>query len=254
YIATGHYAKIQKEGPDYFLMKSRDKTKDQSYFLYSIEKEKLPGILFPLADHTKAEVRKIAKESGLPVAEKAESQEVCFVPDDDYRKFIRENAPARSSVPGNIVDFEGNIIGKHEGIEFFTVGQRKGLRISSAAPLYVIKIDACKNEITAGERRYLKSRSLIAGCINILAGGLPSRATAKIRYNHRKAPCELKILKDIDTGSIDRKKTGPGSSNDFKIEVIFDEPQESVTPGQSVVFYDSDTVLGGGIIESSRSS
>ena len=151
---------------------------------------------------------------------------------------------------GNITDTDGKIIGQHEGIEFYTIGQRKGMGISFTAPLYVTKIDTQKNEITAGTRQYLKSRKLFCGHINLLVDRLPSRAKAKIRYNHKEAFCSINLIKSKNKKS--RSINNRGNNNIFenRLEVIFDQPQEAITPGQSVVFYENDTVLGGGIIES----
>ncbi|MCE5329236.1 tRNA 2-thiouridine(34) synthase MnmA, partial [bacterium] len=213
----------------YFLKKSVDKTKDQTYFLYPIKKESLPGIIFPLADYNKFQVREIAKEIDLPVARKKESQEVCFVDKKHYREFFKQNANAEDIRPGNILDINGKIIGKHEGVAFFTIGQRKGFGISAPNPLYVIRIDRQKSEITVGERRYLKNKKLIADELNLFCEELPERAKAKIRYNHKEADCTL-------------LKTEKG------LIVAFDVEQEAITPGQSVVFYDGEIVLGGGVI------
>jgi len=236
YLATGHYAQILQKNDNYYLKKPIDKRKDQTYFLYKIKKEVLPLIIFPLANLKKEEVREIAKGIGLSVAEKKESQEVCFVADNNYKDFLLKNAEKSLIEPGNILDINGKVIGKHNGIAFYTIGQRKGFGISAPTPLYVIKINKDTNEIVIGERKYLKSRELIAEDINLLYKDeeLPDKAMAKIRYNHKEAPCKIiKINNDL-------------------IKVIFNEEQEAITPGQSVVFYDindSDIVLGGGIIK-----
>ena len=229
YLATGHYAAIENINGSYFLRKSADKIKDQTYFLYPIKKESLPGIIFPLANYDKVQVREIAKKIDLPVAQKKESQEVCFVDKKQYREFFKKNANLKDIRPGNILDINGKIIGKHEGIAFFTLGQRKGFGISAANPLYVIKIDPQHSEITVGERKYLKSKKLIAGELNLFCEKLPERAKAKIRYNHKEADCTI-----LKTGS--------------EFVITFDTEQEAITPGQSVVLYDNEIVLGGGVI------
>jgi len=236
YLATGHYAQILQKNDSYYLKKPVDKRKDQTYFLYKIKKENLPLIIFPLANLNKEDVREIAKSIGLSVAEKKESQEVCFVADNNYKDFLLKNAEKSLIEPGNILDINGKVIGKHNGIAFYTIGQRKGFGISAPTPLYVIKINKNTNEIVIGERKYLKSRELIAEDINLLYKDeeLPDKAMAKIRYNHKEAPCKIiKINNDL-------------------IKVIFEEEQEAITRGQSVVFYDvndGDIVLGGGIIK-----
>jgi tRNA-specific 2-thiouridylase len=236
YLATGHYAQILQKNDSYYLKKPIDKRKDQTYFLYKIKKENLPLIIFPLANLNKEDVREIAKSIGLSVAEKKESQEVCFVADNNYKDFLLKNAEKSLIEPGNILDINGKVIGKHNGIAFYTIGQRKGFGISAPTPLYVIKINKNTNEIVIGERKYLKSRELIAEDINLLYKGeeLPDKAMAKIRYNHKEAPCKIiKINNDL-------------------IKVIFEEEQEAITRGQSVVFYDvndGDIVLGGGTIK-----
>lgn len=225
-IATGHYAAIENINGSYFLKKPVDRAKDQTYFLYSIKRENLSKIIFPLAKYGKEEVREIARKINLPVAEKEESQEVCFVDRKKYMEFLKRNADINEIRPGNILDINGKIIGKHEGIAFYTIGQRKGLGISAPSPLYVVKIDPKKAEITVGQRKYLKNKCLIARNINLLCEKLPERVKAKIRYNHKEADCII-------------TKTKEG------LLITFDIEQEAITPGQSVVFYDNDLVLGG---------
>jgi len=230
YLATGHYAAIEIINGSYFLKKSSDKNKDQTYFLYPIKKESLRQIIFPLADYNKIQVREIAKKIDLPVAHKKESQEVCFVDKKEYREFFKKNADIKDIKPGNILDTGGKIIGKHQGIAFFTVGQRKGFGISGPNPLYVIKIDPQKSEIIVGERKYLKNKKMIVDELNLFCEKLPERAKTKIRYNHKEADSTL-------------SKIGSG------LMVIFDTEQEAITPGQSAVFYDNEIVLGGGVIK-----
>ncbi|MHB1346419.1 MAG: tRNA 2-thiouridine(34) synthase MnmA [Candidatus Humimicrobiaceae bacterium] len=235
YLATGHYAGIEFTGGNYFLKKPLDKKKDQTYFLYQIKKENLPNILFPLADHAKEQVRQIAKQIGLSVAAKKDSQEVCFVPNNNYKEFLEKSTQKSFIKPGKITDINGKIIGDHNGIAFYTIGQRKGFGISAPTPLYVIKINKNTNEITVGERKHLKSKELIVHNMNLFCDELPDRLNAKIRYNHKEAACSITRL-------------------DEGYRVVFDEGQEAVTPGQSVVFYDEDIILGGGIIKEVISS
>jgi len=232
YFATGHYAAIKKSGGVYGLYKAVDIKKDQSYFLYAIKKENLAKILFPLANLTKQEVKKIAAGQLLPVTLKKESQEICFIKDNDYKSFIAEHTGLLNYpvVPGNIKDTEGNIIGKHEGILGFTIGQRKGIKISAKNPLYVLEIDAESNSIVVGPRQHLSKNRLTADRLNFFVGSIPERTKAKIRYNSRETECSINIKKG-------------------KADVIFDVPRDAITPGQSVVFYSDDMVLGGGIIE-----
>lgn len=230
FLATGHYGEISDINGKYLLKKPLDKRKDQTYFLYQINRENLSKILFPLANFRKENVREIAKKIGLPVADKQESQEVCFVVNNNYKDYLEKNVENNSIKPGNILDLGGRIIGRHGGIAFYTIGQRKGLKISAPTPLYVIKINKNTNEIVVGERKYLGSKILIAEEINLLSDELPEHAKAKIRYNHKEAPCKIIKLNEC-------------------VKVIFDEEQEAITPGQSVVFYDNDIVLGGGVIK-----
>ncbi|MCM8831387.1 MAG: tRNA 2-thiouridine(34) synthase MnmA [Candidatus Omnitrophica bacterium] len=227
FLATGHYATIEKDNGKFFLKKAIDKLKDQSYFLYPIEKEKLKIILFPLAKLTKEEVRQIAYKLNLPVANKPQSQDICFI-QGDYRDFLAKKISKISY--GDIVDKKGNILGQHKGLFFYTIGQRERLGISFSQPLYVIAIDAKLNKIIVGKKDELFACGLIAKDINILVDKLPKKAFAKIRYQHKEAPCFL-------------------YPQENKIKVIFKEKQEAITPGQSVVFYNDKIVLGGGIIE-----
>lgn len=228
FLATGHYAKIEKKGRNIFLKKAKDKTKDQAYFLYPIKRSRLKSIMFPLADLTKNRVRQIADDAKLPVREKPESQDICFIPEKNYHMFLAENVENRA--PGKIMDMKGNVLGRHRGVSFYTIGQRKGLGISSRGPLYVVSQNAERNEIVVGEKRHLKAKCFTASNINILVDKLPKTAFAKIRYLHKEAKCSISI-------------------KNKKLEITFKRKQEAVTPGQSVVFYDGDTILGGGIIE-----
>ena len=228
FLATGHYAAIEQNGAGYCLKRPRDKKKDQTYFLYPIPYDDLGTILFPLASLTKDEVRDMAKKYTLPVAEKQESQDICFVTQKNYQAFLSGRVKGLS--PGLIVDIQGKILGEHRGIIFYTIGQRGGLGISHKTPLYVVSINPDKNEIVVGEKKDLKAKGLIAGDLNMLAEAWPREVYAKIRYRKKEAPCGLTPENDI-------------------IRVTFAEEQESITPGQAVVFYENDRVRGGGVIE-----
>jgi len=229
HLATGHYARIVPgPGGGLKLLRASDKLKDQSYFLYGIKKEDLGYIHFPLGEMTKEQVRQMAGEAGLPVAKRSESQDICFVPDGDYRKVFLQrgiNLPE-----GDIVDQNGRVIGRHRGIANYTIGQRGGLGISSPRPLYVLSLDARSNTIIVGGKEDLFARGLIASGLNLLADAWPDVAEAKIRYRKKPAHCKLSFDGKILT-------------------VVFNEPLEAITPGQSVVFYEGDQVLGGGVIE-----
>ncbi|HUN54344.1 MAG TPA: tRNA 2-thiouridine(34) synthase MnmA [Smithella sp.] len=228
FLATGHYAAIEKNENGYCLKKPKDRKKDQTYFLYVIPREKMKNILFPLAPLTKDEVRGIAKKASLPVAEKQESQDICFVTQNKYQEFI--SGRVQQLKQGPIVDMQGNVLGQHRGIIFYTIGQRGGLGISHATPLYVVSIDPGKNRIVVGDKKDLKAKGLVARDINMLVQSWPSPVYAKIRYRKKEAACKVTFTQD-------------------GVKVLFAEEQEAITPGQSVVFYDHDCVLGGGIIE-----
>lgn len=226
YIATGHYAR-QRGGK---LMRSSSLDKDQSYFLYGISKDVISHVIFPLEKYqSKVEIRAIAEDNDLLVARKKDSQEICFVPDDDYAGFLKKNVKELPK-SGDFVDEEGNVLGKHKGIYNYTIGQRKGLGVSYKVPLYVIKIDPVTNKITLGEENKLYKRELVCANINLLVDKLPPKVEAKIRFRAKPAKAKIEFI------------------NDDKIKVIFDEPQRAITKGQSVVFYEGDVVLGGGVI------
>jgi tRNA-specific 2-thiouridylase len=233
-LATGHYACIIKDSEDYFLKKPKDLKKDQTYFLYAIRKQDLDKIIFPLCPFTKEEVKNIAKKIDLSVADKEESQDICFITSENYKEFLKERLrdrlKDRTIEPGLIIDLKNNIIGRHKGLPFYTIGQRKGLGISYSEPLYVVTIDIDKNQIVVGTKEDLKATTLIAGDLNFFTENLPQELKAKIRYNHDEARCSLTLDKD-------------------KCIVRFEEPQEAVTPGQAIVFYSEDKIVGGGIIE-----
>lgn len=227
-LATGHYATVEEREGRYRLTRPRDKRKDQTYFLYHIEADVLPRVLFPLGTYTKEEVRAIAARSGLPVAAKAESQDVCFVTQRTYHEFLRSRMDEVKT--GRIVNQEARCLGTHQGIAFYTVGQRGGLGISHPVPLYVLRIDVEKNEIVVGEKKDLLGRILIAGDLNLFRSDWPEEVQAKIRYRKKESPCRVSFV-------------------DGRARVVFAEDQEAMTPGQSVVFYEGDEVLGGGVIE-----
>jgi tRNA-uridine 2-sulfurtransferase len=227
-IATGHYAAIDAENGVCRLKIPKDRRKDQTYFLHAIPREALGKVLFPLAEYTKDEVRGIAGRAGLPVFDKPESQDICFIPAEGHGAFLESRGVPIQ--PGEIVDRQGNPVGRHRGIACYTIGQRGGLGISSPKPLYVLAIDAAQNRLVVGPKGDLKSEGLIADQVNCLADAFPEEAWAKIRYAHRAERCRV-------------------SYRDGRLAVRFAEPQEAVAPGQSVVLYDGSTVLGGGIIQ-----
>ncbi len=233
YIATGHYARIVKlENGRYTLMRSATIAKDQTYALYNLTQEQLSHTLMPVGEYSKEEVRKIAEKINLQVANKPDSQDICFVPDGDYAGFIEESTGEKIQL-GNFVDMEGNILGQHKGIIHYTVGQRKGLGLALGKPVFVIEIRPETNEVVIGDREDSLSYTVRANQVNFMSvenieGEI--RVFAKIRYNHKGAWCTV-------------KKTGAD-----EILCTFDEPQRAITPGQAVVLYDGDYVLGGGTI------
>jgi len=238
FVATGHYARIEKDEARgrYLLRKGVDRRKDQSYVLYPITQEQLGHTLLPIGSFTKERVREIAGELGLPVATKPESQEICFIPDNDYPAFLQEYTP-QAVKPGPILDKEGNVLGQHRGILFYTIGQRRGLGISAREPLYVTAIDQEGDAIVVGSKQEIYEDELIASGLNWITMNEPDQpitVRAKIRYLYQEA--EAKVT--------------PLDGN--QVYVKFNEPQMAITPGQAVVFYDRDTVVGGGTIEQIR--
>jgi len=232
-VATGHYARILHDRGRWRLLRGLDSEKDQSYALYSLTQERMERLLLPLGEYTKAEARAIAREAGLPVAEKRASQDICFIPEGDYRTFVEPRLSRR--IPGAIIDAEGRTLERHEGIHRFTIGQRHGLPLpgGTGRPLYVTAIDPESGTVTVGPAERLARQTLHASAVNWLAGASPDsplRVEARIRY--RAAPAAATVT-----------PTGSGAF------VEFDEPQRAVTPGQAVVFYRGDEVLGGGTIE-----
>jgi tRNA-specific 2-thiouridylase len=231
YLATGHYAKILKCRGGYELKKAKDKIKDQSYFLYRLNQEQLRHALFPLANYTKQEVRRLAGEFKLPVAEKLASQEICFLPTQDYRKFLQSRLKPEFQ-PGPIVDKEGNFLGRHNGIAFYTIGQREGLGIARGYPVYIIAINPEKNEISVGKKEdAYRSEFLIRQPHFILSPVKKKIAVrVRIRYNHKEAAAQIFPCAGM-------------------LRVKFKQPQFAITCGQSAVFYQKDKVLGGGVID-----
>jgi len=233
YLATGHYCRIVSGDHGHELWRARDEGKDQSYVLYMLGQEELARLLFPLGDYTKGEVRRMAAEMGLPVASKTDSADICFLPRGGYRAFLAERFPQR---PGDIVDSDGRIVGRHEGIAGYTVGQRRGLPARGGRePLYVLSLDPLTNSVIAGSEAELLSDVLWADELSFVSGQAPPgplAVEAKIRYRSQAAAALLAL-------------------HDGRAEVRFERPQRAITPGQAVVFYQGEKVLGGGIIAES---
>ena len=232
YLATGHYARVRQVNGRYQLLKGCDERKDQSYVLYMLGQKELQHLLLPLGDYTKQQVRAMARQRGLPVAEKAESQDLCFLLDNDYRRFLQAHAP-ESIRPGPILDTAGRTIGQHKGLPFYTIGQREGLGIAAPEPLYVMQIDVAGNALVVGAKAELGQRELVATGVNYVSGQVPHgplEITAKIRYKAIEAEAVLVRLED------------------GRARVTFAQQQRDITPGQGVVFYQSEVVVGGGII------
>jgi tRNA-specific 2-thiouridylase len=241
HIATGHYARLSYDETTnrHQMRRSRDASKDQTYFLFGLTQRQMARTLFPLGEYTKPQVRELARELGLPVAEKPDSQEICFVPNGDYAAFINayfeEQGIAAERTRGEIVDTAGRVLGEHEGVHHFTVGQRRGLRIASGEPLYVIATSTADRRVVVGRNDDLLRARLSAKDVNWLSIppiAAPLRAEVKIRNKHAAAPATIFPTADAN-----------------RVELHFDEPQRAVTPGQAAVFYSADLVLGGGWIE-----
>ena len=233
-VATGHYARVEQGADGRWLLKrSCDPEKDQSYFLFSLTQDQLARAAFPVGDLTKPRVREEARRLGLNVAEKPDSQEICFVPSGDYASFVARKDPgvARS---GAIVDEQGQKLGEHGGVHRFTIGQRKGLGVASSAPLYVLKLEPDTSTVVVGRREALDRATLTASSVNWISCDAPQtwmRVESQIRHRHQPAPGRVRAL----TGA--------------RAELEFDQPQAAITPGQAVVFYEGDVVVGGGWIE-----
>jgi tRNA-specific 2-thiouridylase len=232
-VATGHYAQVDfdEDSQRYRLKRGVDAQKDQSYFLFTLTQPQLARARFPVGHLDKAAVREEAHRLGLRVAAKKDSQEICFVPAGEHPDFVGK----RAALPGGVIrDRDGRELGRHEGIHRFTIGQRKGLGLSTGVPLYVVNIDAGDASVTVGPREDLDRATLTASRINWMSGDVPAgpiRAHARIRYRHKDAPATITPLADD------------------RVSVVFDEPQSAITPGQAVVFYDGDIVVGGGWID-----
>jgi tRNA-uridine 2-sulfurtransferase len=238
FIATGHFARLEQDPSGRTLLKrGRDERKDQSYFLFSLRQDQLRRALFPLGERTKSETRNLARQCSLRTADKPESMEICFVPDNDYGKFLRDAGLVQKH-RGEIVDLAGRILGHHDGVEFYTIGQRRGLRVSSTAPLYVVGLDPETNRVMVADEKALLTETFIADRCNWIPWHEPPatfEAVVKIRYNHPGTPATVQVLSPT------------------KVQVTLHEPQRAVTPGQAAVFYNADLVLGGGWISGLRS-
>ena len=238
-VATGHYARVERDEDTgrYRLRRGVDGSKDQAYFLFSLTQDQLSRAMFPIGDRPKEAVRAYARQRRLPVADKPDSQEICFIPDDDYAAFVTKRSPD-SAQAGPIVDVEGRVLGGHDGIHRFTIGQRKGLGLSSSsigatAPLYVLALKPADRQVVVGPKAALEKMTLTASGVNWILDPptTPRRVTAQIRHRHQPAPAIVQTL---------------GESG---AQLTFDAPQIAVTPGQAVVFYDNDVVVGGGWID-----
>jgi len=238
-VATGHYAQVLLDEPAgrWLLKRPADRSKDQTYFLFGLTQEQLSRTMFPLGGMTKPEVRELARKHALVIAEKPDSQEICFVPGGDYKRFLDAYLAEQGEPPletaGEMVTSDGKVIGEHSGIHNFTVGQRKGLGVATGSPLYVIQIKGDTRQVVVGNDEQLYSHTLRAHRVNLISVAElrePMRVTVKIRHKHQAAPAII-------------QSTGPD-----ELLVTFDEPQRALTPGQAAVFYDGDTVVGGGWI------
>ena len=238
-LASGHYARIDFDPASgrYLLRRAIDSAKDQTYFLFGLTQEQLSRTRFPLGEMTKPQVRELARQHGLALAEKPDSQEICFVPGGDYKKFLdaylEDRGEALPDTAGELVTADGQVVGEHTGIHNFTVGQRKGLGVATGSPLYVIQIKGDTREVVVGPQEELYTRKLLTRRTNLISiADLPAPMRAKVKIRHRHEPASATIEK----------------SGVDEIVVTFDEPQRAVTPGQAAVFYDGDIVIGGGWI------
>jgi len=248
-IATGHYARVAYDDARcrWLLKRPADHSKDQTYFLFGLTQDQLSRTLFPLGDLTKPQVRELARKHGLALAEKPDSQEICFVPGGDYKRFIdaylAEQGESLPDTSGELVTTDGKVLGEHAGIHNFTVGQRKGLGVATGSPLYVIQISGARKQVVVGGDEHLYSRTLRARRVNLISVAdlvEPMRVAVKIRHRHEPAPAVIERVKTEGT----RTEEAGGD----EILVTFDQPQRAITPGQAAVFYDGDIVVGGGWI------
>ncbi len=234
-LATGHYVRVDDDGSGRrVLRRGLDASKDQSYFLFSLTQEQLAAAVFPVGGLHKADVRAYAEQVGLPVAHKPDSHEICFVPDHDHATFIDKAVDGAGPKPGRIVDLDGEPVGRHDGIHHFTVGQRKGLRLSVGIPLYVVGIDASRDTVVVGPREALQRRECSVSDVNWMCGTTPGGpVTADVQIRHRHPAARATVV--------------PQGAR--RVSVTFEHPQYAITPGQAAVFYDGDVVLGGGWID-----
>lgn len=232
YVATGHYARLAQTASGPVLRRGLDSAKDQSYFLYGVKREMLSRAMFPIGHLRKEQVRAEARRLRLPVTDKPDSVEICFVPDRDYARVVQARRP-EAFRSGEIVDTDGGVVGSHDGVAKFTIGQRRGLGVAAGVPKYVTRLDVLNNRVVLGDRDELMAGGLIASEPNFIGDAPrgPLRCSAKIRYQHRAADCVARL------------------TDDRMLHVEFDAPQSAITPGQAVVLYDGDQVLGGGWIE-----
>ncbi len=237
FLATGHYCRniYDPDSGQYKLTKAVDSSKDQSYVLYMLNQAQLGRIKFPLGDYTKVQTRQLAAEYGLATANKPESQDICFVAGGDYRDFLVKKRGEEIATPGPIVNLAGNVVGQHQGLSFYTIGQRKGLGMATPRPTYVLKVLPESNTLVVGEDADLRQREFVADDVNFVTGDWPHeaiRANIKIRYKAQEM-----------SGIVEPLNRAEGS-----VQIVLDEPQRAITPGQAAVFYNGDEVLGGGVI------
>ncbi|MGL5416573.1 MAG: tRNA 2-thiouridine(34) synthase MnmA [Clostridium sp.] len=233
YVATGHYAKIEERDGRHLLIRSDDDRKDQTYALYNFTQDQLAHTLMPCGEYTKDKIREIAKEIGLAVHNKKDSEEICFIHDNDHGRYIKEARP-EEVIPGDFVDEKGNVLGKHKGIVYYTIGQRKGLGLALGKPVFVTGIDAKRNRVILGSEDKIFKTTLIATDVNFIPFDTleeEMKVQAKVRYAAKPAPATIIPLKD------------------GRVKVVFEDNQRAITKGQSVVFYDGEVVVGGGVIE-----
>lgn len=234
FLATGHYARIAEENGRYQLRKAADPAKDQSYVLYHLRQAQLARLLFPVGSYAKPQIREMARRYGLRTADKPDSQEICFVPNNNYREFLEEEIPAAQRPAGPIRHKDGRILGRHQGLPFYTIGQREGLGVAVGRPLYVVDIEKQSNTLVVGNQSDVLASGMIIREVSWVGGGpprMPCRVRLKIRYKHAEAPATL------------------SASSGGTLAAVFDDPQSAVTPGQAAVFYEEDVVLGGGVID-----
>jgi len=234
YLATGHYARIKKGPKGFELHRAVDASKDQSYVLYHLAQEELAHLMFPLGDYSKTEIRELARKYHLRTADKPDSQEICFVPNLDYKQFIEEQVPAAERPAGPIRHVDGKVLGRHRGLPFYTIGQREGLGIAVGRPLYVVALEKESNTVVVGEKEDVLAPAAVIREISWVTGHPPlnlSELDLKIRYKHTGAPADLELM------------------SDGTVKAHLRTPQSAITPGQAAVFYDGDSVLGGGVID-----